>query len=98
MILALTRGDVADYVAALFIVYFVLIMLRILLSWVQMARPIPYNRPLRAVLDFITEVVDPYLNLFRRVIPALGPFDLSPIVATLVLFLVEGLVVGLIQG
>jgi uncharacterized protein YggT (Ycf19 family) len=98
MILAISRGDIADYVAALFLVYFVLIMLRILLSWVQMARSIPYNRPLRAVLDFITEVVDPYLNVFRRVIPPLGPFDLSPILAILLLLVVEGIVVGALRG
>jgi uncharacterized protein YggT (Ycf19 family) len=98
MILAIARSDIADYVAALFLVYFVLIMLRILLSWVQVARPIPYNRPLRAVLDFITEVVDPYLNVFRRVIPPLGPFDLSPILAILLLFLVQGIVVSAIRG
>ena len=69
-----------------------------LLSWVQQFRPLPYNRPLRAVTGFIEESTNPYLNLFRSFIPRLGPFDLSPMVAILVLSLVGGLVVGLIRG
>jgi YggT family protein len=98
MIAAVSRADIADYVSAFFVVYFILILLRILLSWVQQARPLPYNRWLRAILDFITETTDPYLNVFRRLLPAFGPLDLSPILAILVLFLVQSLVVGAIEG
>ncbi len=98
MTLALTRVDVADYVASLFNVYFILILLFIVLSWVQQFRPLPYNRPLRAVTGFIDESVTPYLAVFRRFIPPLGPLDLSPILAILLLFLVESLVVGAIAG
>jgi len=61
---AIGRGTIADYVEAVFIVYFILIFIRILLTWVPR---IPYNRTLRAVVGFIEEVTDPYLNLFRRV-------------------------------
>jgi YggT family protein len=95
---AITRADVADYVSALFLVYLVLILLRILLSWVQQARPLPYRPSLRAVVRFIEETTDPYLNLFRRLLPPLGPFDLSPILAILVLALAQGLIVGAIRG
>ena len=70
LLLALTRDDIADYVDALFIVYFILIIIRIVLSWIQQFRPIPYNLTLRAVIGFIEESVDPYLNLFRRCDPA----------------------------
>ena len=66
---ALTRADVADYVSALFLVYIVLIFVNVLISFVPR---MPYNRPLRAVLDFVTETTNPYLNLFRRFIPPLG--------------------------
>lgn len=98
MIAAISRGDVADYVSALFFVYIILILLRILLSWVQQARPLPYSTPLRATVRFVEETTDPYLNLFRRLLPPLGPFDLSPILAILVLGLVQGIVVNAIQG
>jgi YggT family protein len=97
--LALTRGDVADYVSALFLVYIVLIFLNVLISWVPR---MPYNRWLRAVLDFVKETTDPYLNLFRRFIPPLGgggfALDLSPILGVIVLFVLQALVVGLIEG
>ena len=101
-LLALTRDDVATYVSALFTVYFILIIVRIILSWVQQFRPLPYNMALRAVIGFIEESVDPYLNLFRRFIPPLrlggAGLDLSPILAIIVLLIVESLVVGLIEG
>ena len=95
---ALTRGDIADYVAALIFVYIVLIIANVILSWVQQFRPIPYNLTLRAVLGFIEETTNPYLNLFRAFVPRIGPLDISPIVAILVLSIVGGLVVGLIRG
>jgi YggT family protein len=97
--LAVTRDTVADYVEALFIVYFVLIFIRILLSWVPR---MPYNRYLRAVVGFIQEVTDPYLNLFRRFIPPLGTggfaLDLSPMLAMVILYFVGLIVVGAIRG
>ena len=98
-LLAVTRGDVADYVSALFIVYIILIFARILISFLPR---VPYSRPLRMVLDFVTETTDPYLNFFRRFIPPVGggglALDLSPMVGIIVLFVVQAVVVGLIQG
>jgi YggT family protein len=92
---AIGREEIADYVSALFLVYLILIFARIVLSFVPR---IPYNPTLRAVIGFIHEVTDPYLNLFRRVIPPIGPLDLSPILAILVLSIVRALVVGAIEG
>jgi uncharacterized protein YggT (Ycf19 family) len=98
LLVAITRGDIADYVNALVLVYFVLILLNIVLSWVQQFRPIPYNLALRSVIGFIEESTNPYLNLFRRWVPRIGPLDISPIFATILLFLVGGIVVSLIRG
>jgi YggT family protein len=95
---ALTRGDIADYLSALVFVYLVLIIANIVLSWVQQFRPIPYNLTLRAVLGFIEDSTNPYLNLFRAWVPRIGPLDISPIVATIVLIVVGGVVEGLIRG
>jgi YggT family protein len=62
----------------------------------------PYNRPLRAVVGFIEDVTDPYLNMFRRVIPPLGgggfALDLSPMLAMILLYVVGAIVVGVIRG
>jgi YggT family protein len=95
---ALTRGTIADYAEALIFVYLILIIANVLLSWVHQFRPIPYNMPLRAVTGFIEESTNPFLNIFRSFIPRIGPLDISPIVAILVLSIVGGLVVDLIRG
>lgn len=96
---ALTRGDIADYVSALFVVYVILIFVRIIASFVPR---MPYNPYLRAVLDFAVEVTDPYLNFFRRFIPPMGgggfALDLSPMIGLIVLFVAQRLVVNLIAG
>ncbi len=97
--LALTRANVADYINALFTVYIVLVFANVLISYLPR---VPYSRPLRVVLDFITETTNPYLNLFRRFIPPIGgagfAFDLSPIIGIFLLLLLQSLVVGLIAG
>jgi YggT family protein len=96
---ALSRADLADYVGALFIVYIVLIFANVLISYVPR---MPYNPYLRAVLDFITETTNPYLNFFRRFLPPIGgsgfALDLSPIIGIIVLFVAQAIVVGLIAG
>jgi YggT family protein len=97
--LAVTRADVADYVQTLGVVYLVLIFIRVILSWI---RRIPYNRWLMAVVKFVTDVTDPYLNLFRRILPPVrmgpGALDLSPMVAMFVLIIVTSVVSNLIRG
>lgn len=99
MAMALSRGDLATYVNALFIVYIVLIFANILISYVPR---MPYSPPLRAVLDFITETTNPYLNFFRRFLPPVGgggfALDLSPIIGIIVLFVAQTILVGLIAG
>ena len=97
--LAVTRGDVADYVSTLALVYVVLIFIRIIMSWIPR---MPYNRYLSAALKFVSDVTDPYLNIFRRILPPVrlgaGALDLSPIIATFVLIIVSSIVANIIRG
>lgn len=97
--LALTRGNVADYVEALFTVYIILIFANILISYVPR---MPYRPWLRSVLDFVTETTNPYLNFFRRFLPPMGgggfALDLSPIIGIILLFVAKYVVVDLIDG
>ncbi|HEY6730364.1 MAG TPA: YggT family protein [Solirubrobacterales bacterium] len=97
--LALNRGDIADYVGALFLVYVILIFIRIVASFVPR---MPYRPWLRAILDFATEVTNPYLNFFRRFLPPIGgggfALDLSPMIGLFVLFIGQAIIVGLIRG
>ena len=95
----MSRADIADYVRTLALVYLVLIFIRIIMSWIPR---MPYNRILNGFLTFVTDVTDPYLNLFRRVLPPVrmgpGALDLSPIVATFVLIIVSSIVANIIEG
>ena len=95
---AIGRQEIADYVNALFLVYIILIFARILLSWIPR---IPYHPVLSSIIEFIQQVTDPYLRIFRRIIPPLGgggfALDLSPIIATIVLIIARSIIVGAID-
>ena len=96
----ITRELVASFVANLIVLFIILIFIRVIISFLPR---IPYIPALRAFLDFVESVTNPYLGLFRRVLPSprLGPasLDLSPMVATLVLVFVGlYLLVPLIRG
>ena len=58
----------------------------------------PYARWTDAVLNFLRDVCDPYLRIFRRFIPALGAIDLSPMIAIIVLYIVRSILVGVISS
>ncbi|HEX2588887.1 MAG TPA: YggT family protein [Gaiellales bacterium] len=73
-----------NFLTALYYVYTILIFLYILMSWVQL----PYNVWIGRVRTFLHDTVEPYLGVFRRIIPPLGGLDLSPIVALIVLQLI----------
>ena len=51
----------------------------------------PFSRAFDAVLDFLRDVCEPYLRIFRRFIPSIGGFDSRPILALLVLGLLRGI-------
>lgn len=76
-----------QFVNFLFQVYTLMLFVRILSSWVPQAGE--YR-----IVQFICYYTDPYLNIFRRFVPPLGMFDLSPIVAFLCLSFVQNLVLN----
>ncbi len=97
--LANARVDIANYVDALFEVYILLIFVYILLNLLFSfgLRP-PFSRVTDIVLGFLRDVCEPYLRLFRRLIPPIGMFDITPIIAILVLYLLRTIVVNAIAG
>jgi YggT family protein len=99
LLLATVRTSIASYLNALFEVYILLIFVYILLNLMFSlgVRP-PYSRWTDAILNFLRDVCEPYLRLFRRFIPPLGMFDLSPMIAIFVLVIVDRLVVSAING
>lgn len=97
--LAVTRADVASYVSTVCLVYTILIFAYVITSFLFAlgVRP-PYSRATDAVLGFLRDTCEPYLRIFRRFIPPLGPIDITPIVAVFVLQIVCGIVVRAIRG
>ena len=79
-----------DFVAVFFYVYILLIFVYILTSWIRL----PYS--LNWLQRFLYETCEPYLRIFRRILPPLGPLDVSPIVGVIVLVGAQQLAVRLI--
>ncbi len=95
----ITRNDIADFVAALILVYTICIVGWVVLSLVfSLGVRMPYNRVLNGVMDFLRDVSSPFLRLFRKLPLQIGPLDLSPMVAIIVLQLGGGIIVSLIRG
>jgi YggT family protein len=92
------RTKLAEFLDALFWVYSLCIIAWIIVQFAfAMGLRMPWSRPVNAVLDFLRDVSEPFLRIFRRLGLQFGPIDLSPIVALIVLRLVGSLIVGLID-
>ncbi len=92
------REQIAEFLSALITVYTLCIIAWIVVSLVfSLGARVPWNRYMNAVLDFLRDVSEPYLRIFRRLGLRIGPLDLSPIVAILALQIVGGIVVSLID-
>ena len=99
VVLATFRQDLGNYVQAVFYVYTLLIIAYILSSlFFAFGGRVPYARWSSAVLGFLRDVCEPYLAIFRRFIPPIGPLDLSPIVGILLLNIVGSILANLIAG
>ena len=77
-------------VNGLFNMFYILIILRIFMSW------IPNIDWEQQPVKFIREITDTYLEIFRRIIPPLGGLDFSPIIAIIVLQIIQGVITSII--
>jgi uncharacterized protein YggT (Ycf19 family) len=94
MLLATARTQIADFLSAAIYVYTLLIILHIVVQLLLSVgvRP-PYSRTTDAILGFLRDVCEPFLRLFRRVLPSFGGLDFSPILAILTLSIINNIVV-----
>ena len=86
-------SSVQNFVEVFTLVYFLLIFAYILMSWVRL----PYSIWLNRIQRFLYDVCEPYLRIFRRILPPFGPLDLSPVVAIFSLWIVSQVVVSLLD-
>ena len=89
-VLADTASSLQQFVSVFLWVYTLLILAYVLTSWIRM----PYS--LHRVQRFLDDVCEPYIRLFRRLLPSIGPLDLSPMVAIITLYVVRAILVWLI--
>lgn len=83
-------GLIITLVNAIFTVFILAVVIRCLMSWLPLMNVNidPYNPLVRLVWQVSDIVLEP----FRRIIPPVGAMDISPIVALLVLQVVQGIV------
>ena len=100
LVVAAVNDQIADFLNALVLVYTLIIFAYILTQLIfSFGGRVPYSRWSSAVLGFLRDVCEPYLGLFRRFIPPIGPIDISPLVAIFALQIVVGwIIVPLIRG
>lgn len=84
--------ELARLVGILVQFYIYLIIAYVLMSW------FPLSGIFEEIYGAIAAIVEPYLGLFRRIIPPLGPIDISPIIAIVVLQFASGALVRVLAG
>lgn len=81
-------SQVGVFVDVFITLYGIVLLAYVLMSWIRL----PYSVTMDRIQHFIHDVSEPYLRMFRRILPMAGPLDLSPIVAFLVLGAIDTLV------
>jgi YggT family protein len=89
-LIADAANTAAQFVAVFVYVYSALIFAYVLLSWIR----IPYS--LNWLQRFLYDVCEPYIRIFRRLLPPVGVLDLSPVIAIGVLYLLRVLINGVV--
>jgi YggT family protein len=94
LVVADVADSIASFVDVFVFVYVLLILGYVITSWIRL----PYSPWLNRLQRFLYDVCEPYLRLFRRIVPQLGPLDLSPMVGVITLLILQSLVTRLLTG
>jgi YggT family protein len=86
--------NVAGFVQVFITVYSLLILAYIITSWVRL----PYSTWLNRIQRFLYDICDPYLRLWRRILPTFGPLDLSPVVGVAFLYILSRIIVSILDS
>jgi YggT family protein len=85
--------SVESFVSVFLYVYSLLILAYIITSWVRL----PYSTWLNRIQRFLYDVCDPYLRLWRRVLPNFGPIDFSPVIGVAFLYLLRFVLISILD-
>ena len=87
-------SQIENFVTVFISVYILVLFAYIITSWFRL----PYSVWLNRIQRFLYDVCEPYLRIFRRFLPPLGPLDLSPMVAVISLIVIQRLLDALIEA
>ena len=87
-------STIEQFVFSLYIVYTLLIILYVLMSWLQL----PYNIWIGRIRGFLHDTVEPILRPIRAVLPSLGGFDLSPLIALFGIGIIQQIIQSILDG
>ena len=90
-----TVDVLTSFVDIFITLYIVLILVQILLSFLPR---VPFNMFTYRLREYLTETVNPFLALFRRILPPFGPLDLSPMIAIFALYALRIVVISILDG
>ena len=93
MLLADTISKIESFLNAFLLVYILLILAYIILSWIRL----PYSIWLNRIQRFLYDVCEPYLRIFRRLVPSAGGIDFSPILAFIALSVIDRLLIWILE-
>jgi YggT family protein len=85
--------SIETFVNVFTLLYGLVIFVYILTSWLRL----PYSITLNRIQRFLYDVCEPYLRLFRRLLPSTGALDLSPILAFVALGVIDRLLVWILE-
>jgi YggT family protein len=86
-------SQIENFVTVFISVYILLIFAYIITSWFRL----PYSVWLNRIQRFLYDVCEPYLRIFRRILPPFGPLDLSPIIAIFSLYLLRIVILSILD-
>jgi YggT family protein len=92
-LLADSISQVETFVTVFITVYTIVLLAYVLMSWLRL----PYSPWLNRIQRFLYDVSEPYLRLFRRVLPSMGPLDLSPMIGIVVLWLLDQVLIRILD-
>ncbi len=93
LVLADAISSIEKFVDVFISVYVLLIFGYIIMSWVKL----PYQPWLNRIQRFLFDVCEPYLRIFRRILPTMGPLDISPIIAVFSLYFLDFLIKNILD-
>jgi YggT family protein len=93
LLMADAISSIQNFVHVFILVYMLIIFAYILTSWVRM----PYSPWLNRIQRFLYDVCEPYLRIFRRLLPSFGAFDFSPIIAILALGIIDRVISSILD-